>query len=277
MTTRTENSVKRITWSIFPLVALAAALLAGCASTGTVPDPAERQVLAPTGKLRVGVYLGSPTSMVRDPKSGESKGVSFDLGRELARRLGVPFEPVEYPRLAEVLEALKSGQVDFTVTNATAERAKIVDFTPPVLGLELGYLVLPGSPVAALADVDRPGIRVGVSQGSSSQGVLTREFRHAQVVPAPTLKSAIEMLSQHKVDAFATNKGILFQMSDSLPNARVLDGRWGLEHMAIAIPKGRDRGMAYMRAFAEDVAAQGLVAGAADRAGLRGTVNIQAR
>jgi len=215
--------------------------------------------------------------MIRDPKSGETKGVSFDLGKELAKRLGVAFEPVEYPRLAKVLEALKSGQVDFTVTNATAERAKVVDFTPPVLGLELGYLVLPGSPVSTLADVDRPGIRVGVSQGSSSQGVLTREFKHAQVVPAPNLKSAGEMLSQRKVDAFATNKGILFQMSDSLPDARVLDGRWGLEHMAIAIPKGRDQGMAYMRAFAEDVTAEGLVARAAGRAGLRGTVTIHSR
>jgi polar amino acid transport system substrate-binding protein len=269
--------MNRIRWSFISLLAIAAALLAACASTSVAPNPEVRQVLAPTGKLRVGVYPGSPTSMIRDPATGEAKGVSFDLGRELARRLGVAFEPVEFPRLAEVLAALKSGEVDFTVTNATAERAKFVDFTPPVLALELGYLALPGSPVSTLADVDRPGIRVGVSQGSSSQGVLTREFKHAQVVPAPTLKAAIEMLTQRKLDAFATNKGILFQMSDSLPSARVLDGRWGLEHMAIAIPKGRDQGMAYMRGFAEDVTAEGLVARAAGRAGLRGTAKIESR
>jgi polar amino acid transport system substrate-binding protein len=276
---RRDYEVKETPWSIVPLVALAAALLAGCANIapGSDPDAAVRQVLAPSGKLRVGVYPGSPTSMIRDPKSDETKGVTVDLGRELAGRLGVPFEPVLFPRLAEVLEALKSGQVDFTVTNATAERAKVVDFTPAVLGLELGYLVLPGSPVTALTDVDRPGIRVGVSQGSSSQGVLTREFRHAQVVPAPTVKIAVEMLSQRKVDTFATNKGILFEMSDSLPTSRVLDGRWGLEQMAIAIPKGRDKAMAYMRAFAGQVTAEGLVARAAERAGLRGTVKIESR
>lgn len=268
--------MNRSPWSIIPLLAVAA-LLAGCASIAPGPDPVVRQVLAPTGKLRVGVYLGSPTSMIRDSTSGETRGVAFELGRELAKRLGVPFEPVVYPRLAEVLEAVKSGQADFTVTNATAERAKVVDFTPPILGLELGYLVLPGSPVSALADVDRPGIRVGVSQGSSSQGVLTREFKHAQVVPAPTLKTAVEMLSQHKLDAFATNKAILFEMSDALPHARVLDGRWGLEHMAIAIPKGRDKGMAYVRAFVEDAKSEGLVTRAAERAGLRGAVSSESR
>lgn len=276
---RREYEVKKMPWSIVSLLALAGALLAGCANIapGPDPDPAVRQVLAPSGKLRVGVYLGSPTSMIRDPKSDETKGVTLDLGRELARRLAVPFEAVVFPRLAEVLEALKAGQVDFTVTNATAERAKVVDFTPPLLGLELGYLVLPGSPVSTLADVDRPGIRVGVSLGSTSQGVLTREFKHAQVVPAPTTKDAIAMLSQRKLDVFATNKAILFEMSDSLPASRVLDGRWGLEQMAIAIPKGRDKGMAYMRAFAGQVTAEGLVARAAERAGLRGTVKIESR
>ena len=269
--------MKRFRWSVIPLLAIAATLLAGCTSNAIGPDPDVRQVLAPTGKLRVGVYLGSPTSMIRDPASGETKGVALDLGRELAKRLGVPFEPVTYPRLAEVLEALKSGQVDFTVTNATAVRTKIVDFMPPLLGLELGYLVLSGSAVSTPADVDRPGIRVGVSQGSSSQGVLTREFKHAQVVPAPTIKAAMEMLSQHQVDAFAINKSILFEMSDSLPNSRVLDGRWGLEHMAIAIPKGRDQGMAYLRSFAEEVTADGVVTRAAERAGLRGAVKSESR
>ncbi len=260
-----------------PLLALLAFLLAGCAGTAVVPDTATRAALAPSGKLRVGVYTGSPTSMIKDPASGEARGVAYELGRELAQRLGVPFDPVVYPRLAEVLEAMKTGAVDFTVTNATEARRKLVDFTPPVLELELGYLVLPGSPVSMLADVDRPGIRIGVSQGSSSQGVLTREFRSARVVPAPTLKAAIEMLSQRKIDAFATNKGILFQMSDQLANSRVLEGRWGLEHMAIAIPKGREQAMPFVGRFAEQARSEGLVARAAARAGLRGTVRPEPR
>ena len=121
-----------------------------------------------------------------------------------------------------------------------------------------------------LADVDRPGIRVGVTLGSSSQAALSREFRNAVLVPAPDVKGAIEMLSQRRVDAYATNKAILFEMSDALPGSRVLDGRWGLEHLAIAVPKGRDAGMAWLRGFAEDAQREGMVTRAADRAGLRG-------
>lgn len=259
------------------LAAIFGLLLAACASTQSPPSTEVRQALAPTGKLRVGVYLGSPTSMIRDGATGETKGVSVDLGKELARRLGVPFEQVEYRRIAEVLEGMKSGQVDFTISNATPARAKDVDFTQPLLSIELGYLVPHGSPVSALADVDQPGIRIGVTQGSTSQSTLPRELKNAAVVPAPTLKGAVEMFSQRKLDAFATNKAILFEMSDSLPGSRVLDGRWGVEHLAIAIPKGRDQGMPYMRKFVEDAKSEGLVTRAAERAGLRGTVKAESR
>ena len=240
-----------------------------------VPSAEVIQVLAPTGKLRVGVYPGSPNSMIQDSASGETRGVTFDLGKEFARRLGIPFEPVVYGRVAEVFEALKSGQIDFTITNATAVRAKDVDFTPPLLAIELGYLVLPGSPVTSLNDVDRPGIRVGVSQGGTSHGTLARELKHATVVPAPTIKDAIELLSLRMIDAFTTNKPVLYQMADALPGAWMLEGRWGLERLAFAIPKGRDQGMPYVRKFAEDAKSEGLVDRAVQRAGLRGAVNIQ--
>ena len=248
-------------------------LLAACAGMESAPAPEVRQALAPAGKLRVGVYPGSPFSLMRNPASGETYGVAVEVGRELARRLGVPFELVEYRRIAEVLDALKAGQVDVTVANATPARAQDYDWTPPLLLIELGYLVPAGSPVSSLADVDRPGIRIGVTGGGTSNGALAREFKNAVVVPATTLKDAIDMLSQRKIDAYATNKANLYQMSDSVPGSRVLDGRWGLEHLALAFPRGRGPGMAYARAFVEDVKAEGLVARAAKKAGLRGAVN----
>jgi polar amino acid transport system substrate-binding protein len=255
--------------------ALLALLLAACTTMHAQPDPEVQKILAPSGKLRIGIYPGSPTSMIRDPASGEIRGVAVDLGTELARQLGVPVEWVEYRRVEEVLAAMKSGNVDFTVTNPTPARAKDVDFTQPVLAIELGYLVPAGSPVSALADLDRPGNRVGVTQGSTSQRTLPGQLKHAAVVPAPSLKAAIEMLSQRKLDAFATNKAILFEMSDSLPGSRVLDGRWGLENMAIGIPKGREQGLAYARRFAADATSKGLVARAAERAGLRGSTKAE--
>ena len=260
---------------------LVATLLAACGTSPTTSPtppstpatPEVRSALAPTGTLRIAVYTGSPTSLVRAAPPAEMRGVSIDIGRELAQRLGVPSEVLVFQRVAEVVDALKAGRADFTITNATPARAADVDFTDALVGLELGYLVLPGSPVSALDAVDRPGVRVGVSQGSTSQEVLTAQFKQASVVPAPSLQAAREMLKSQQLDTFATNKAVLFEMADQLPGARVLAGRWGLERLAIAVPKGRGAALPWLRGFAESVRRGGQVQQAAQRAGLRGTVD----
>jgi len=265
------HTISRRAW-----LAGALALVATSAAAQIAPDAAVRQALAPSGKLKVGVYLGSPTSLLRDA-NGAAKGVTYDLGQELAARLGVPVELVEYPRVAAVIDAIKAGQVDFTVTNATPARAKDVDFTPPILALELGYLVPQGSKVTSPADIDRAGVRVGVTQGSSSQGKLSSRYKNAMLVTAPTVAAAIDMLKTGGLDVFATNKAILSEMSDAVPGSHILDGRWGLEHMAIGVPQGRAPGQPYLASFAADVKANGLVQRAAERAGLRGLAPADAK
>jgi len=261
----------------FLSLAAVALVLAACAASQVQPDSAARQALAPTGKLRVAVYPGSPTSMVKDATSGETRGVTWDLGQALAARLGVPFEPVVFARPAEVIEGLKAGKADVTFTNASPARAKEVDFTQPLLAIEQGFLVPAGSKLARAEEVDQPGRRVGVSTGSTSEGLLTRVAKNLTLVRAPTLKEAAQMLTDGRIDAFATNKAILSELSDRLPGSRILEGRIGLENMALGIPKGRDAGMLYLRKFAEEAAADGSVQRAVARAGVRGTVKPEAR
>ena len=282
MRSSTENGKRRVL-----LLLLGALLLAGCATgpgvtpgaissatTSAAPDLAPlavRQALAPTGTLRIAAYVGSPTSLVRGSGVvGEERGVAVEVGRELARRLGVPAQIVVFERPADIVDGLKAGRADFTITNASPARALDIDFTPPVLRLESGYLVAPASPMATAAQVDAPGVRVGVTQGSSSQATLTRDLKAAQVVPLASVMVASAQLASGQLQVFASNKGILFDMADRVPGARVLDGRWGLEQLAVGVPKGRDAAAAYLQAFVSSAAVQQLVRQAAQRAGLRG-------
>jgi polar amino acid transport system substrate-binding protein len=257
---------------MFVVLTVTTALFAG----GAIAADADiKQILAPSGALRVALYTGTPTSILPDPKDGGPKGVGYDLGKELATRLGVPFEPVVFSKNAEVLEAVKTGKADIALTNATAARAKEMDFGPPVFEVELGYLVPKGSALTTLAEVDAAGIRVGVTAGSSSDGTLSRDIKNAEIVRATNFDAAIEMLSAGSLNAYATNKASLFEMSEKLPGSRVLDGRWGVERFAVGIPKGRDGGMAFIRQFTEAVKSEGLVKAAIARAGLRGAVTSE--
>src|ERR1700761_5719618 len=173
------------------VIVVAAAAFAASTLSAFAQDA--RQILAPTGKLRVGVYFGSPTSMVRDSKTNEVHGLSLDLGQELARRLNVPFEQVSYQRISDVLEGMKAGDVDFTVSNSTPARAASVTFSRTLLTIELGYLVPAASPITSIADVQKAGLRVGVTQGSTTQGALPKILPNATLVPAQNFKRAVEM------------------------------------------------------------------------------------
>ena len=268
---------------------LAAAWLSGCAAPSTSatqaptkqadaiqapaiqPDARITQTLAPTGVLRIGVYLGSPTSMVKDAQ-GQAHGVAFALGEALGQALGVPTQVVVHERIAQVVQAMTQGQVDVTFTNASAARAKLIDFTPPLLDLELGYAVMRTSPIQSMADMDHTGVSVGVSEGSSSQASLSKTYQAARVVALPSLAQAAAQLRSGQIQAFATNKAVLFELVDGVPGAHVLPGRWGLEHLALAVPQGREAAKPYLDQFARTVATNGVLSRAVQRAGLRGAV-----
>jgi polar amino acid transport system substrate-binding protein len=232
--------------------------------------PQIKNTLAPTGVLRVGVYLGSPTSLVRVGPRGESFGIALELGKALGEQLGVPVQIVEFQRVAEVIAAIKDEKVDMTFTNATAARAKEIDFTAPMVQLELGVLVSSNSSIRSFADVDKQGVRLGVSQGSSSQSVLGQRLKQTTLVPVPSLEVAASKLQSKELDAFATNKGILFELNEKLSGFQVLQDRWGLENLAIAIPKGRQDALAFLNVFAQKVRESGQLDLMIKRAGLRG-------
>jgi polar amino acid transport system substrate-binding protein len=248
-------------------------LIAGCASVASTPTQEERQALAPIGKLRVAFYLGAPASIILGTTPDESKGVGFDLGKELARRIGVPFEPVVYPSPGAIMDGQKAGEWDITFFGPTPERERVLNFTAPFLVIEHGYLVPAGSPISTIDAVDRPGTRIGAPQGGSVNAFLAGTIKNATVIASPGVPAGEEMLKSGKVDVFAANKANLFGLSDKMPGSRVLDGRIGVDEVAIALPKGREPGMAYLRQYIEDAKSEGLIKAAIQRAGLRGAAD----
>ena len=271
------DPMRRMMVKLVAALAIAGSLVVAGGGAAGAADPDMQQVLAPTRKLRVGLYPGTPTSILPDPQSDGPRGVGYDLGKEFARRLGVPYEPVVFSKNAEVLEAVKTAQVDMAFTNASAERAKDMDFGPPYLEIELGYLVSQKSVISTPADIDKPGVRVGVTKGSSSDGVLSRDLKSAEVARAVTVGAAADMMAAGQLDAFATNKATLYEIAEKLPGARVLDGHWGVERHAIAIPKGRDQGRPFVEKFTSDAKSEGLVKAAIARAGLRGAMTSESK
>lgn len=259
--------------------AAASLFIGGCA--GMQPRPAAMQpgpsleakaALAPTGKLRV-AFLSGPIYATKDSATGELKGVAVDLGQEIARRIGVPFEPVVHAALPAVISGAKTGEWDVALLGINAERATVMDFSPPYMEVEQGYLVRAGVPVATAAYVDKPGIRIGVLEKAGADAALTATVKTATLVRTKSVPELFALLQSEKADVIAATKAALFAGAGGLPGSRVLDGRIFAEPIGMAVPKGRDAAAAaYVGRFVEDAKAQGLVGSVIERAGLRGVV-----
>jgi polar amino acid transport system substrate-binding protein len=232
--------------------------------------PSLRADLAPTGKLRVGINYGNPVLATRDPVSGELRGVAVDLARELGARTGLPVELVAFESAGKMFDAVKTGAWDVAFLAVDPGRAGEIDFTEPYVEIEGTYLVPAGSPIRAMADVDRAGVRLGVSAKSAYDLFLSRSIKHAQFVRASSPEGAFDLILTGKVDVLAGVRQTLMINSTKLPGSRVFDDRFMAIGQAMGVVKGRGAAVKYLREFIEDVKASGLVARAIEKAGVRG-------
>ncbi|MEA3157832.1 MAG: polar amino acid transport system substrate-binding protein [Betaproteobacteria bacterium] len=233
-------------------------------------SPAVLSELAPTGKLRVGINMSNFLLTRRDPTTGEPAGVAVDLGRELARRLGLAIELIPYPNPGALADAAKTGVWDVGFLGAEPQRANEIDFTAAYVEIEATYLVPPGSSLRSMDEVDRESIRIAVPTKSAYELYLTRSLKHAKLVHEKGADNAFKRFLDDKLDALAGLKPRLVTDRDNLPGSRILDGRFTAVQQAVGTPKGRDKGARYLREFVEEIKAAGVVARAIESNSVRG-------
>jgi polar amino acid transport system substrate-binding protein len=231
---------------------------------------AVRADLVPTGTLRAGINYGNFILATKDRATGESRGVAVDLTNELGRRLGVPVQIVAYDSVAVMGDAAPTGVWDIAFLGSEREREAIMGFTAAYLEIDATYLVPGTSPLRTAADVDRAGIRVAAPARANYELYLRRSLRHAELVSVQGGEAAFDLLATGKVDALAGLTQALLAFAPRLPGSRLLEGRFMGVQQSIAVPKGKDAGLAFLKRVVEDAKASGLVAGAIERTGAKG-------
>ncbi|HZQ75603.1 MAG TPA: ABC transporter substrate-binding protein [Burkholderiales bacterium] len=233
-------------------------------------DDQAKKELAPTGKLRVGINHSNFLLVNPGSPHGAPRGIAPDLGAELARRLGVPCEYVSFDGAGKLADAVKDAAVDVGFIGNEPQRAEVIEFSPAYLELPVTYLVPAGSPIRALADVDRPGVKVSVSARSAYDLFLTRHLKQAQLVRSEGIPASVKTFGEQKLDALAGLKPGLMDEAKKFPGSRVLEGQVTAVQQSVGVPKSRRAAAKYVRDFVEAAKAEGLVAKAVERHGVRG-------
>lgn len=225
----------------------------------------------PTKPLRAAIILSNPVLVTRGP-DGTPGGVTVGLAQALAKRLGRPLELVSYDNPARYNGSVGHGAWDVGLAARDPARGEHLAFSVPFLEVDNGYVVGPSSALRHAEEVDRPGIRVAVAEGSAPDGVLTRNLRAATLVRVPGgLEAARAALSEGRADAYGDNTHLCHGIVEKLPGARVLEGRFNLVLMSIAVPKAEaEQAMPAINNFVAAALSDGLLARLISEAGLRG-------
>ena len=236
--------------------------------------PLDPQVLAqfiPPGRLRASINVGNPIRARRDAGPGGAAGVSIDLAREFAKRLGVELELVVFDSAGKSVDAVTAEQADFGFFAIDPVRGAGINFTDAYVLIEGAYLVREESPLRDRAEVDRAGNRVTVGKGSAYDLYLTRELKHAEIVRAPTSPAVVDFFVAEKTEVAAGVKQQLEADMQRVPGMRLLPGSFMVIRQAMGVPKGRgDAAANVLRAFVEEMKANGFVAEALKRHNIEG-------
>ena len=180
----------------------------------------------------------------------------------------MPLQLIGYPSGPSAFDGFRAGAWDIYFSDSQPPgQPELTDDAPPHILVENTYFVATGSPFLAIADIDRPGVRVGVAAFTNPDRYLTSEqpLQAAQLIRAPSSEEALALLTSRRVDALATGRNVMVPAG-----FRALDETLFLAGLAVAMPKGRSAGLEYLTRFLDDAKRSGLIERAISQAGLVG-------
>ena len=236
----------------------------------TKMNPEIVRAFAPTGVLRASLNVGNPVLANRDA-SGKPFGISIDLARKLAERLGVPLEMIVNETAGKSVATMESGKADIGFFAIDPERGKDISFTAPYVLIEGYYLVHNASPITSNAQVDKPGVKIVVGKGSAYDLFLTRHIKQAEIIRAESSQAVVRTFLDQNLDVGAGVKQQLEADTRGMDNVRLLGERFMVIRQAMGVPKSRGpEAAAFLRAFVEDMKAGGIVQDSMVRHNIKG-------
>jgi polar amino acid transport system substrate-binding protein len=238
-----------------------------------MPDPLVSE-LAPTGVLRAAINMGNFLLVTGRSPSGDPVGVSPDMAREIAQKLGVPVAYVPYARPGDLADATGSGVWDIGLIGAEPQRAEKIAFSPAYVEIEATYLVAAGSPIRSIAEVDQPGRRLAVTARSAYGLWLENNYKNGELRQFDNAEAALAAFDGEKLDAYAGLRPGLIELQQKRPGSRILDGQFTAVQQAVGTARVNAAGAAFLRDFVEEAKRSGLIARLIERHGVVGRLSV---
>src|SRR5438034_5760981 len=239
------------------------------------PDGAVLHDLAPSGVTRIAFNYNNRNNAARNPTTGALTGPGIDLSCKLAEGTHAQFIAIPYLGVPPLLAGLANGEWDAAFAFDQTLEPPGITAAIPHIGVDNTYLVRGDAPFQKVADVDAPGVRISVAQGSSPDIYLSRTLRYATLVRTQATPQALDLLGTGQVDAFAGGRGPQVIAFIACCGGRLLPDNFLIANLAMVVPDTAvghsGAGLQYINEFVDWAKTSGLVQLAIDRAKQGGT------
>ena len=221
------------------------------------------QQIAPNGELTAAIYTGNFLLVTGKDVQGAPIGVSPDMAKAIADKLGVKLVLKPFKSQGEAVDAVANGECTIVLVGSDPARAERIDFAPAYVEIEATYMVSNESRYKNVSDVDAPGVRIAVFDVSAYG-----------LVKANGLGTSLELFISNKLDALAGLRPGLVTDLQSHPGYRVLDGHFMTVEQAIATKKGNNEALNFLTTFTEESKSSGLVKQLIEKHNIQGSLSV---
>ena len=226
--------------------------------------------IAPNGYLRVALNHGNVVLVRRRAVDDEPEGITVDLARELAARLGIEAVFVHFDKAGAVTDSESANVWDVCFLAIDPLRATQIAFTDPYVVIEGCYLVPQASPAMHSDDVDTLKLRVGAVRGSAYTLHLKRNARGAEIIEFPEFSDATAALLGSEIDGLAGVRQGMEQQRARVQGYRLLEPAFMSINQAMGTHADRPLAAQSLRSFITDMRESGFVRDCVARHGIEG-------
>ncbi|WP_440110674.1 ABC transporter substrate-binding protein [Acidovorax sp. BL-A-41-H1] len=262
----------------------AARLLAGlCLAAGVlgflvpaaVAGPVADRVQA-TSTVKVCIWPDYYGVTYRHPRTQALAGIDIELSAALGQDIKARVEYVEssFPGLIDDLTQDRCDVAMFAV-GMLPQRMEKLAFTEPYMKSDIyGITTKSNTVVRQWADIDQPGVLVGVQAGTFMEPVMAQRLKKATMVTVKPPATRERELMAGRVDVFMTDYPYSRRLLDNADWARLVEPPqpFSVLPYGYAVKKGDERWLGQMDAFVARIKRDGRLVEAAGRNGLAAIV-----
>ncbi|MEK6346425.1 MAG: ABC transporter substrate-binding protein [Burkholderia sp.] len=246
-----------------------AALLCGALAGGDAVAGSVLDRIHATRTLRVCLSQSDAGISYRDPRTGQPGGLDVDLAAAFAADLGTQLVMID-TGFDTFTNDLLTDRCDIAMLAiaATPSRRATLRFSKPYLtGGIVGVASRASEVVHTWADIDRPGVRVGIQRGSQVEPRLRETLRHATIVVLDPQRNREDELQSGRIDVLIGGLPYAHRLLENAEWARLVAPPQPLDPLpyAYAVRPGDDAWLHAVDAFITRIQHDGRLAAAARR------------